>query len=232
MAAPKLAQPHTFARRQPEQRRCLQDPASPSRHWVRRTVICHAIFVLALTALVHCGADRSFAAPKGAKPPPAASTAADTTIRDPALLPAPVAEMREAILGAVRSGQIDDLLAAIEWNELPPAFADTPVDDPIAFLREASADGAGREMLAILADLLSAGATRLPIGRDVENADVYVWPYLAERPLDKLSPAEEVELLRLVPAATAAAMRAAKRWTWYRLVIGADGTWHSFMRHD
>lgn len=195
-------------------------------------MICHALFVLALTALVHCGTDRTFAAPKGAKPPPAASAPAEMAIKDPALLPAPVAEMREAILGAVRSGQIEDLRTAIEWNELPPALADTGVDDPITFLRQASADGEGREMLAIIGDLLSAGATRLPIGRDVENADVYVWPYLAERPLDKLIPAEEVELLRLVPAATAAAMRTAKRWTWYRLVIGADGTWHSFMRHE
>jgi hypothetical protein len=177
--------------------------------------------------------DQTFAAPKGAKPGAvAAAPRTDTVIRDPAGLPAPVAEMRETILAAVRSGVIEDLRTAIEWNELPPAFADTGVDDPIAFLKQTSADGAGREMLAVIADLLSVGATRLPIGRDVENADVYVWPYLAERPLDQLSPAEEVELLRLVPAATAKAMRAARRWTWYRLVIGADGTWHSFMRHE
>lgn len=175
----------------------------------------------------------TFAAPKGAKPtPPAAAPRADSAIRDPAELPTPVAEMREAILAAVRSGEIEDLRNAIEWNELPPAFADKGVDDPIAFLRQASADGEGREMLAVIGDLIGAGAARLPIGRDVENADVYVWPYLAERPLDQLSSAEQVDLLRLVPAATAKAMRAAKRWTWYRLVIGADGTWHSFMRHE
>lgn len=211
----------------------LQRSTSPSRQWVRRTMICHKVFVLVLLALVHCTPDQTFAAPKGSKQSaPAAAPRTEAIIRDPAGLPAPVAEMREAILAAVRTGLIDDLRTAIEWNELPPAFADTKVDDPIAFLKQASADGEGREMLAVIADLLGAGATRLPIGRDVENADVYVWPYLAERPLDQLSPAEQVDLLRLVPAATAKAMRDSKRWTWYRLVIGADGTWHSFMRHE
>ena len=188
--------------------------------------------VLTLLSLVHCPGDGvALAASKATERPPAPIVAARPAAETGAL-PAPVAEMREAILGAVRSGHIEDLRIAIDWNELPPAFADGEVDDPIALLKQSSADGQGREVLAILADILSLPHATLPIGRDVENADVYIWPYLAERPLDALTPAEEVDLLRLMPADAAAAMRKLKRWTWYRLVIGADGTWHSFMRHD
>jgi hypothetical protein len=72
----------------------------------------------------------------------------------------------------------------------------------------------------------------LPIGKDLENNRVYVWPALAEAKLEALSPAEQVALLRLVSPAEAQSMREKKRWTWYRLVIGADGTWHAFAKSD
>lgn len=149
---------------------------------------------------------------------------------DTTKLPRPVAEMIDAINVAVNSGAIEDLRTALEWNELPPALSPEKVDDPIAFLKDQSADKSGRQMLAILGNLLSVGPARRLLGRDLENNSVYIWPYLAERPLGELTPAEEVDLYRLVPADIITAMRAAKRWTWYRLVIGADGTWHAFMR--
>ena len=40
----------------------------------------------------------------------------------------------------------------------------------------------------------------------------------------------QVELLRLVPPAAAKDMRSAGKYTHWRIVIGADGTWHSFRR--
>ena len=43
---------------------------------------------------------------------------------------------------------------------------------------------------------------------------------------------EEVDLLRLVTPEEAKAMRAARKWTWWRLSIGADGTWHSFKKAE
>jgi hypothetical protein len=88
------------------------------------------------------------------------------------------------------------------------------------------------EILAVLAEILSLEPARLPVGKDPENNAVYVWPYLAERPLDKLAPGEEVDLLRLMPHAAAKAMREKKKWTWWRLSIGADGTWHSFRKYE
>ena len=43
-------------------------------------------------------------------------------------------------------------------------------------------------------------AAELPFGKDLENNIIYVWPYLAEVELDKLTPSQEVDLIRLVGA--------------------------------
>ncbi len=145
-------------------------------------------------------------------------------------LPRPVLEMREAILAAVRSGQIEELRVAIELNEMKPDFGIGPALDPIDLLKQASADGQGREVLAALGNLLEAGYAILPIGRDIENNRIYVWPYFAETGVANLTPAQEVELYRLVPAATAIGMRAKGRYTYWRVGIGADGTWHMMGR--
>jgi hypothetical protein len=147
-------------------------------------------------------------------------------------LPAPVEEMREAILAAARSGRIEELRVPLDWNELTPDVAATAVDDPIAYWRKTSGDGEGREILAVLANILATRPAELPLGKDLENNIVYIWPYLAEAKLDALTPAEEVDLLRLVSPDEAKAMRTAKKWTWWRLSIGADGTWHSFKKQD
>lgn len=210
-------------------------PPAPLR--APRHVIRLILLVTALIAVVHrpvpagtvAGPAATAQPTEPAQPGPPPDYVRRT---DLAKLPRPVAEMIDAIQVAVNSGDIDDLRTAIEWNELPPAFSAERDDDPITFLKEASDDKSGHQMLAILGNLLAVGPARQHLGRDPENSGVFVWPYLAERPLDKLTPAEEVDLYRLVPADVIAAMRTAKRWTWYRVVIGADGTWHSFMRHD
>lgn len=189
------------------------------------------LLVTALCGLVH----GPLAAADAAKPsdtPPAAPTVTFQQQMDPSKLPRPVSEMVDAILAAVHSGRIEDLKTALEWNEMPPVFSAEKVDDAIAHLKAASTDKQGRQLLAILGNLLSVGPARQRLGRDAENNEVLVWPYLAELALDQLTPSQEVDLYRLVPAETIAAMHAAKRWTWYRIVIGADGTWHSFMRHE
>ncbi len=106
------------------------------------------------------------------------------------------------------------------------------MNDPIRALEAESADGKGHEILAALVEILSLPPATLPLGTDIENNLIYVWPYLAERPLDKLTPAEEVDLYRLVTPAKAAEMHEKKRWLWWRLVVAADGTWLTFKRLD
>lgn len=192
------------------------------------------LVVVVALALVHCInallAVRSACA-QSAPPAPAASSASRTVAGDVAL-PPHVSEMRDMILQAVRTGRLEDLQAAIDLSELPPEFGAANGVDPIAHLRSASGDGMGREILAVLGNLLLSTPAHLPIGRDVENNTVYVWPAVSEANLDKLTPAQEVDLYRLMPVAEAKTIVTGKKWTWWRLAIGADGTWLTFMKHN
>ena len=199
------------------------------RH-IRSAAAPVAIFLLALLGLVHAGgawAQTAKQKPAGvaaaAKPVPAIHYGTDD-------LPEPVREMREAILTAVRSGKMEDLRIAVELNEIKPIVAEKPVSDLIQHWRQVSVDGEGWEILAILGQLLDAGYMVLPIGKDLENNRVHVWPYFAEMKLGTLTPAQEVELLRLVPGTAFRDMKQTGRYTHYKLGIGADGTWHFFIR--
>lgn len=205
---------------------------SALRHMIRLILLVTSMTVFVHRAVAAEPADKPAAAVEKSEAARPQTTVAYDRRTDLAKLPRPVTEMIDAINVAVNSGDIEDLRIAIDWNELPPAFSPEPIDEPIGFLKKESADKAGHQMLAILGNLLSVGPARQNLGRDPENSGVYVWPYLAERPLDKLTPEEQVDLYRLVPVDVIDAMRAARRWTWYRVVIGADGTWHAFMRHD
>jgi hypothetical protein len=195
------------------------------------------IFLLAAFILVHGHgsvspglAQNAPAKPRSTKKQQPASPATADIRYGGEALPPPVADMREAILAAVRSGRIEDLRHAWEVNELKPETGQEQVSDPVAHWKQISGDGEGREILAALGELLDTGYAVLPLGRDLENNRLYVWPYFAEVPLDKLTPAQEVELLRLVTPATLKEMRALGKYTHWRVVIGADGTWHSFRR--
>jgi hypothetical protein len=148
-------------------------------------------------------------------------------------LPINVAEMREAILAAALSGDIKELLIPIQWNELPPDFGEKPVKETLLDWQKQSHDGSGREMLALLANILAGPYAVRRQGPDVENAKIYIWPAFAELPLDKLTPPLEVALLRLLSVAEVKRMKKAGRYDGYGLAIGADGTWHAFkqVRH-
>ncbi|MDX2257287.1 MAG: hypothetical protein NW205_00065 [Hyphomicrobiaceae bacterium] len=162
-------------------------------------------------------------------PDTAARTAA-TFVVPIAELPPAVADMRDLILSAVRSGRLDDLAAAIEWNELPPDFGLAKDANPFVAWRALSRDGDGAEVLAWLGILLAGPPASLPIGPDHENNAVYVWPHVSELNPATLTPAQKVGLFATVPGEVAAEFLKSGRWTWYRLAIGADGTWHVFSR--
>jgi hypothetical protein len=153
---------------------------------------------------------------------------------DMAGLPAPVAETREAILSAVRLGDIEELGRVFALNELKPDlgsdFARSGQRDPVAYWKQISADGKGLEILAALGGVLEKGYVAVPLGKDLENNRIYVWPYFAEIPLDKLDPAQQVELLELVPPPAFKAMTTSGVYAHWRVSIGADGTWHAFRK--
>lgn len=147
-------------------------------------------------------------------------------------LPKNVAYMRDALLAATQSAKIEELRTPYEWNELPPTISDEKIDDPIAYWKRISRDQQGLEILLIIDKLLKLPPTKLNVGSDVENSALYVWPYLSELDLSNLTPRQEFELRTLVPPKEARKIMDSKKWTWWRLAIGADGTWHSFMKHD
>ena len=147
--------------------------------------------------------------------------------RDVSKLPAEVQRMRQAILQAATSGDIEALRLPIDMNELHPIFAKDRTPDPIAYLKSVSADGNGREMLAILFNLLTTGYAIKNAGTKNE---MIVWPYHAAIPLSGLTPSQEVEIYRFLPPARVKEMAAAGKYSFYSVGIGRDGVWHYFSR--
>jgi hypothetical protein len=208
---------------------------------VRLARLCSTrLLVLVLAGLLIVYRSPSGALERRATPPPQQERAhADEPPKAQRLLaakekplPDPVEEMRQAILAAALSGHIEELRVLLNWNEMKPDVTPNVNDDPIAFWKKTSGDGEGREVLAALANMLQMRPAAVPLGRDAENNLIYVWPYLAEAKLDALTPPEEVDLLRLVSPEAAKSMHEKKKWTWWRLTIGADGTWHSFKKSE
>jgi hypothetical protein len=148
---------------------------------------------------------------------------------DAARLPEKTAAMRDAIAAAARSGSIEALRTPLEWNELKPDISSTSANDPIAYWKAQSGDGEGRQILALLLEILESPPAVVAAGTSAER---YVWPGFAEIDLATLTPPLEVQLYRLVSPDHVKAMREGKRWTWWRLSIGADGTWHSFVKGE
>jgi hypothetical protein len=144
-------------------------------------------------------------------------------------LPKPVSAMRQRILEAARSGDIFALRSPLRSNESTPNFSFGDATDPFAYWREASGDKEGREILAVMVEILNMPYAIRGAGTDYE---MYVWPYLYESDMAKLTPREEVDLYQLVTPAEAKKMREFGAYTGYRLGIGPDGTWHYFVAGD
>ncbi len=154
--------------------------------------------------------------------PPAVQT-------DLSVLPEAVRATRAAILEAARSGDVEEVRAVMEMNELMPQVSFGGDTDPVRFWRETSGEKTGREYLAAMAEILEMPFVRLRVGTSNEMT---IWPYLAEMDLNALTPAQEVDLYRLVSPAEAKTMREFGGYIWYRLGLGPDGTWHFFVAGD
>jgi hypothetical protein len=145
-------------------------------------------------------------------------------------LPGPAAEMREAILEAVRSGQLEDLRIAVELNEIKPTIGGVATGDPIESLRKLAGEAGDRALLAAIGAALSARYAVVRAGRDPENSAVYVWPRFAETGVRDLTADDEAELARLAPPEAVARMRQSGVYDQLQIGIGADGTWHFLRR--
>lgn len=171
---------------------------------------------------------------------PGDTTTADDGKDDPAVpseiitnldtLPEPVKKMRVALVEAAASGDIERLrpLMSTGDDQTQISVGDAP-EDPIAALKSLSGDPDGREVLAILLDIISTSAALVDKGTPQET---YVWPYFAEKNLDSLTPPEVVELYRIVTAGDVADMKEFGGYNFYRLGIGPDGKWKFFVAGD
>ncbi|MBN8943590.1 MAG: hypothetical protein J0H01_29050 [Rhizobiales bacterium] len=182
-------------------------------------------------------------APAGAAPAPAAAPAPSATPPQatPRRAPQPVSidllpdnedlrervgHTREKLILAARSGNIERLAVVFQMNETMPVFSRGPERDPVAFWKQASGDGQGHEILAILLNILDLPAAVINKGTPQEMT---VWPYLAHVPLDRLTPQQSVDLYRLMTAQDVRDMRVLNAWVFWRLGIGPDGTLHYFL---
>lgn len=146
---------------------------------------------------------------------------------DVSKLPAPVRRLREQIMEATLTGDIEKLRPIFQANgELPVlGFVDSGTD-PIEFLKSQSGDEGGREILAILLEVLEAGYVHVDVGTPQE---MYVWPYFARYPLDKLDGKQLVELFKLLTAGDYEDMKTYGGYLFYRVGITPNGVWRYFV---
>ncbi|MDI7861123.1 hypothetical protein MRS76_04065 [Rhizobiaceae bacterium n13] len=151
-------------------------------------------------------------------------------IRDIEKAPEPVRRMRELIVEAAASGDIERLRPLMNPgpNQTQVTVGES-AEDPIEFLKSLSGDDEGIEVLAILLDIISTGFVHVGQGTADE---MYVWPYFAEESLTSLTPPEKVELLRIVTAGDFADMLEFGGYNFYRIGITPDGQWKFFVAGD
>jgi hypothetical protein len=161
-----------------------------------------------------------------ALPPGAASPEIATDILR---LPPTVLRTRDRILAAARTGDLKALHAVMQANGGMPVFSHTQKQDPTAYWRENYPDSEGVEILSILISILETQPVRIDAGTPQET---YLWPYFARLPLKSLTPAQKVELFRVVTGSDYRDMLERGRYVFYQVGIGPDGTWRYFLASE
>src|SRR5436190_4560295 len=155
---------------------------------------------------------------------PAAPSGAPEVIADSARLPSAVAQTRDRILAAARTGNIQNLAAVVRLNETVISLSGDR--SPVAYWKANYPDSEGVEVLAILITILKTPFVHVDQGTPQE---VYVWPYFARMPLQSLSPEQRVELFRIVTSGDYKQMLGGDAYMFFRLGIAPDGSWQFFV---
>lgn len=144
-------------------------------------------------------------------------------------LPEAVARTRNDLLEAARTGDIEALRPIFERQRVAPIVDTFDMSgDVIDNLRLQSGDPEGREILAILSEILETG--HVEVGE--KSTATYVWPYFAEVPLNVLTPKHYVELYRVLTAVDVEEMVRLRRYTFFRVGIAPDGRIRYFSAGD
>jgi hypothetical protein len=144
-------------------------------------------------------------------------------------LPPAVSRTRDRILAAARTGDLQALLTLMQANGSMPVFSHTQKQDPTAYWKETYPDSDGLEILSILITLLESEPVRIDAGTPRET---YLWPYFARLPLKSLTPAQKVELFRVVTGSDYKDMLERGRYVFYQVGIGPDGSWRYFVASE
>jgi hypothetical protein len=149
---------------------------------------------------------------------------------DTSLLPQSVQDKRLALIAAAETGDVAELEAIFDAEASPPTVSFGDPDDAIAYLKGESADGEGYEILALLADILSAPYAEVDGG---DGKPFYVWPYLAQyEDLTDLTPAEKVDGIRIAGYDDFTVQEEIGSWYFWRVFIGAEGQLQAFVAGD
>ena len=161
--------------------------------------------------------------------PESVDAALPTILRSEADMPPPVLATRQKLIEAAKSGDLEKLRALMQEQSEPPAVSFGDPGDPIEYLKALSADADGREILAILLEVMEMGFVHVGEGTEEE---LYVWPYFAEYPLTALTPEQLVELFTLLTAADYEDMKSYGSYTFFRVGISPSGQWRFFLAGD
>jgi hypothetical protein len=168
-----------------------------------------------------------------AEEPPSEAESAESSLprilRAEADMPEPVRQMRARLMDVARSGDIEALRRLMKAQPEMPSVSFGDPGDPVEYLKALSSDAEGREILAILLEVLESGFVNVEPGTPDE---LYVWPYFAQYPLDALTPSQLVELFTLLTAADYEDMRSYGGYTFFRVGIAPDGRWLFFLAGD
>lgn len=138
-------------------------------------------------------------------------------------LPNLTLQMKEDLIDAASSGDLEEIRDLFESNELAPVLTNEHISDPLDYWKKVSVDGSARDIMAAIAEVFS-----LPPVKN-KNGD-FIWPYLAKVPLKKLTKQQQIDLFRLVGPKQATQMLETGVYTYYEAKIGKDGTWHYFKK--
>jgi len=153
-------------------------------------------------------------------------------IDDLAVLPAPVARIRDKILAACETGDVEALRIPIDWNETRPLFAKSGAfkagTDPIEILKTLSFDRKGRETIALIRAIFAQPFVKITRG----PTTLYEWPAYARHSQPPNNDDEARARWRCVRFADLMRSNAEGKPRATRIGIAADGVWHYFWSED
>ncbi len=145
-------------------------------------------------------------------------------------LPEAVRKTRRQLLRAARSGDMAQLKAVFDAQPQPPNVSFGRPDDPIAYLKQESADGEGLEILAILVRILESPYAVMDTG---DGEPIYIWPYLAAMDdLQALTPQQRVDAYLIAGHERLETMKDFGGWIYWRALIGQNGALMAFVAGD